>query len=225
MQQVRSRAHALRLVLALAPLTLSATGLLAQDSTTVTGAPADSVPKKKKGLFGKLKEVAADKTVQSVAKVAACTMVPGGQYVAGAIDAASSKSAGQATSTAASAASGSNCYGGGVMNAAAGGAAPGMTNVVAGGLNGGAGLARMTGMSMPMMNGLDLARMPKDQKKQAVQVYRQLFAQMGTPKDKQDRFLALLEQAMDGKGDPAALEQAFADAVPISTVPEEGTEP
>lgn len=51
-------------------------------------AAVDTTPHKKGGLFGKVKSVAKNKTVQSVAKVAACTMVPGGQVIAGAIDAA-----------------------------------------------------------------------------------------------------------------------------------------
>ena len=63
----------------------------AQDSATAAPA-ADSAAQpapKKKGMFGKLKSIAGNKTVQSVAKVAACTVVPGGQFVAAGIDAAS----------------------------------------------------------------------------------------------------------------------------------------
>jgi hypothetical protein len=96
----------------------------AQDTVAASAADATPVeaPKKKKSLFGKIKSIAADKTVQSVAKMAACTMVPGGQYVAGAIDAASSAADGNAAgaaSGAAGAATGSNCFGG--MGAAPGG--------------------------------------------------------------------------------------------------------
>jgi hypothetical protein len=72
-------------------------------------APADSTPHKKKGLFGKAKSVMSNKIVKTVAKTAACTMVPGGQAIAGAIDAASSQSAGEAASGAASAATGTAC--------------------------------------------------------------------------------------------------------------------
>ncbi len=92
--------------------------------------PAESGKKKGKGLFGKVKGIAKNKVVLSIAKTAACTMVPGGQYVAGAIDAAASKSAGGAAAGAAGAATGSNCMpglgaglGGGQTNAAAGAAA------------------------------------------------------------------------------------------------------
>ena len=69
----------------------------------------DSLPKKKGGLFGKAKGVMKNKVVQQVAKAAACTMVPGGQAIAGAIDAASSKSAGEAATGAAGVATGSSC--------------------------------------------------------------------------------------------------------------------
>ena len=62
----------------------------APDSAT---APESGKKKKGGGLFGKVKGVAKNKVVQSVVKIAACTMVPGGQYVAGAIDAAANKNA------------------------------------------------------------------------------------------------------------------------------------
>jgi len=84
----------------------------------------DTVVKKKKGgLIGAAKKVAGNKVVKQVAKVAACTMVPGGQAVAGAIDAASAKSAGEAAQGAAGAATGSSCMpgmgGAGMANTAA----------------------------------------------------------------------------------------------------------
>lgn len=40
----------------------------------------------KKGLFGKAKALTQNKLVQTVAKTAACNMVPGGQLIAGALD-------------------------------------------------------------------------------------------------------------------------------------------
>jgi len=49
--------------------------------------PADTAPHKKGGMFGKLKSVAQNKTVQSVTKAALCTAVPGGQYMVAAADA------------------------------------------------------------------------------------------------------------------------------------------
>jgi hypothetical protein len=84
-------------------------------ATTEIVSPApDSSPeakpaKKKGGLFGKVKGLAGNKTVQQVAKTAACTMVPGGQAIAGAIDAASSKDVGKAVEGAAGVASGGTC--------------------------------------------------------------------------------------------------------------------
>jgi hypothetical protein len=49
-------------------------------------AAADTAPKKK-GMFGKLKNVAHNKTVQKVTKAALCTAVPGGQYMVAAAEA------------------------------------------------------------------------------------------------------------------------------------------
>jgi len=135
------------------------TGVQAQGSApTVAAADStDSVPHKKHGgLFGKAKRLAGSKVVKSVAKVAACTMVPGGQAIAGAIDAADAKNAGQAAPGAASAATGSACMPG---LGAAGMAGAGMGGSKMGGAAGlaGAGLANaavasaMSGAAQGMM--------------------------------------------------------------------------
>lgn len=217
---VLSRTRELWFILALTPLTVAVPALAAQDSASVAAVSADSAPapKKKGGLFGKLKKVAADKTVQSVAKVAACTVVPGGQYVAGAIDAASSNSATGAAGSVAGAASGNSCYSGvmgNVTNAAAvgvptpTGGAPSLQGMI----TGAATAAVVPGVSLPSGGGMGMYKMPKGQQKQMLQAYRQAMTQMGTPKDKQDRFLGLLEETLNGKsGDPAALQQAYAEA-------------
>jgi len=97
----------------------------------------DSVPKKKGGLFGKAKGIMKNKVVQTVAKTAACTMVPGGQAIAGAIDAASSDNAGQAASGAAGGMTGTSCMPG------VGGAGAG-----AAGLAGGGGVAGLAGAGL-----------------------------------------------------------------------------
>ncbi|HEY7503704.1 MAG TPA: hypothetical protein VH700_06340 [Gemmatimonadales bacterium] len=80
---------------------------------TIGSAPDSAVGqvKKKKGggLFGKAKSFAGSKGFQQAAKTMACTMVPGGQVVAGAIDAAASKDLGDAAAGAAGAASGQGC--------------------------------------------------------------------------------------------------------------------
>src|SRR3954471_12715967 len=68
-------------------------GVAAQD----TAQPAPKKPgglfHKKSGLFGKMKGLAESKVVNSVAKAALCTAVPGGSLVASALDAKKAKSA------------------------------------------------------------------------------------------------------------------------------------
>lgn len=136
-------------------LLLAVTAAHAQSGTTaslpapdsVTPAP-DSAPgegKKKGGLFGKAKKFVGNKAVQQVAKTVACNMVPGGQLVAGAIDAASSKDAGDAAAGAAGAASGQTCMPGGMGGMAAGAGVPGGEAVTGGGMAGMAGLAGAAG--------------------------------------------------------------------------------
>ncbi|HEY8257880.1 MAG TPA: hypothetical protein VIG08_09505 [Gemmatimonadales bacterium] len=117
-------------------------------------ATADTTHHKKKGLFGKAKSVMSNKVVKAVVKTAACTMVPGGQMIAGAIDAAGSQSAGEAASGAAAAATGTSCMPGmGGMGGAAGAglAGAGLTGAgMAGvGMGGrGAGLAGVAGAGL-----------------------------------------------------------------------------
>lgn len=100
---------------------------------TLPDVPDTTQKKKGGGLIGKVKGVAKNKVVQQVAKTAACNMLPGGQIVAGAIDAAANK---DAVGAAAGAATGTTCMpgmggagamaGGGVAGAAmAGGVMPG----------------------------------------------------------------------------------------------------
>jgi hypothetical protein len=137
--------------------TATATTLAVEAADSVV-APAETVHKKHGGLFGKMKGVAKNKMVQQVAKVAACTMVPGGQLVAGAIDAASNKGAAGAAQGVAGAASGSSCMPG--MGGAAGmaggmtgtGATMGLTATQLAGLHpGGAGNAASQAMIMAQM--------------------------------------------------------------------------
>ena len=120
--------HLVMLAFALSfPLPSAAQSGAAQDTTQ----PA---PKKKGGLFGKVKGLAKNKVVQQVAKTAACNMVPGGQLVAGAIDNVSAKKAAKnavkdaATNAAKDAVAG-----------AALGAAAGKSSICGGGLMGGLG--------------------------------------------------------------------------------------
>ena len=126
-----------------------------QVEDTLAGVP-DTAKKKGGGLFGKVKGVAKNKVVQQIAKTAACTMLPGGQVVAGAIDAAANK---DAVGAAAGAATGTTCMpgmgGAGAMagGAMAGGAMPGgvMPGAV---MPGGAGMpagGQASGMDPAMM--------------------------------------------------------------------------
>ena len=134
-------------------VSLAVTALHAQSATTASApvpapdsvAPGpDSVPeqgKKKGGLFGKAKKFVGDKTVQQVAKTVACTMVPGGQVVVGAIDAASSDDVGEAAAGAAGAAAGQTCMPGGMAGMGAGAGVPGGGAGVMPGVGGVAGAA------------------------------------------------------------------------------------
>ena len=97
------------------------------------------------GLFGKVKGLAGNKVVQSVAKTAACTMVPGGQVIAGAIDAASSKDVGEAAAGAAGAAAGQTCMPGGMGGVGAGLGAAGVIPARLGGVIRAAAAAVMPG--------------------------------------------------------------------------------
>jgi hypothetical protein len=104
--------YALRLTALAYLLGFAAQAALAQTATDSTRAgDSTAVPDttRKKGLLGKVKHVAQSKVVQQVAKTAACTVVPGGQVIAGAIDAAGSKDAGSAATSAAESATGAGC--------------------------------------------------------------------------------------------------------------------
>src|SRR3954471_1594669 len=85
----------------------TASGAAAQDSTQPAPKKEGGLFHKKGGLFGKMKGLAESKVVNSVAKTALCTAVPGGSVVASALDAKKAKSAKAATGAAASVATGS----------------------------------------------------------------------------------------------------------------------
>ena len=129
-----------------APATQAQSGGVAasRDSTHPVPDSAAQAKKKGGGLFGKAKKLAGNKAVQQVAKTMACTMVPGGQVVASAIDAAASDNGGEAAAGAAGAAGGQTCMPGGM--------AAGMTNPAAGmagvaGVGSAAGAAGLAGMA------------------------------------------------------------------------------
>jgi hypothetical protein len=149
-----SRAYGTFWISGLLAMSLAVTASHAQSGTpaslpapdSATPAP-DSAPeegKKKGGLFGKAKKFVGNKAVQQVAKTVACNMVPGGQVVAGAIDAASSKDVGDAAAGAAGAATGQTCMPGGLAGMAAGAGVPG-AGAVPGGAPGELGMAGLAG--------------------------------------------------------------------------------
>jgi hypothetical protein len=116
---------------------LVATSVRAQKTDSLTKvnsegsvAPADTTPHKKGGMFGKLKSVAHNKTVQSVTKAALCTAVPGGQYMVAAADA---KKAGKSIAS-------------GVANAQS--CIPGMPGAGMAGMGGMGGKAGLAGAAM-----------------------------------------------------------------------------
>ena len=98
-------------------------GVAAQDT-------AQPVPKKKGGLFGKMKGLTKSKLVNTVAKTALCTAVPGGSMVAAALEAKKAKHATSAAANLASGSSGSCMPGIGLADKA--GAAAGVSGAVPG---------------------------------------------------------------------------------------------
>ena len=145
----------------------------ATDSTAATVAPA---AKKKGGLFGKVKGIAKNKVVKTVAKVALCTAVPGGSMIAGALDAAETKNVAGAAASAVT--GGSSCMPGmagmaGKANPAAAGigaAGAGTLGAVGAGALGaavsGVGLPGQPSSAMPGM------AMSPEQMKQLMEQYR-----------------------------------------------------
>lgn len=125
-----------------APVETAAVPAALADTTPVVDSTASDTAhhKKKHGLLGKAKGVMSNKIVKTVAKAAACTMVPGGQVIAGAIDAASSKSVGEAAGGAAGAATGTSCMPG-MGGAGMGGAGMAGAGMAGAGMGAGAGLA------------------------------------------------------------------------------------
>lgn len=122
------------------------------------GTSPDSVqpaPKKKGGMFGKVKGLAKSKVVKTVAKAVLCTAVPGGQVIAGALDAADNKGAAGVASTALSGGS-TSCMPGMGGNGMAGAAAAGLGGNGLGGAAVSVGLgtaAALAGGGVPGMPG------------------------------------------------------------------------
>lgn len=137
------RTHSL-IVMVSCALTLSVAPVVNSQSQPDTS----TVQPKKGGMFGKLKGLAHNKTAQSIAKAAACTALPGGQFVVGAIDAKqqAKNSVAGAAASAVGAATGTSCMPG-MSGAAMGmstGAGVGASGVAAGSMNA-ATIAAMSG--------------------------------------------------------------------------------
>jgi OmpA family len=179
-------------------------------ATAVSDSGAVSAPApKKKGLFGKVKGLAKNKIVKSVAKVALCTAVPGGQMIAGALDAAETKNVGAAAATAAG--GGGNCMPGMPgAGAAAGAGAAGLGAAGAVGALGGAvpsaALPGQPSTGMPAMT------MSPEQLKQMQEQYGKMG--MDTA---QLRAMQQMMSGMPGAAQPAA--PATASAEPASGAP------
>jgi hypothetical protein len=154
---------------------------VAQSGSTVTQLTGDSIAaavapaakKKKGGLFGKVKGLAKNKVVKTVAKAALCTAVPGGSMIAGALDAAETKNVAGAAGAVATGG------GGGCMPGMAGMAAPkgaGAAGIGAAGI-GAAGVgalgAAVTGAGLPGQpsTGMPAMAMSPEQLKQMQEQY------------------------------------------------------
>ncbi len=173
----------------------------AQSGTAVAPAVGDSVPaaapaaKKKKGMFGKVKGLAKNKIVKTVAKAALCTAVPGGQVIASAIDAAETKNVSGAAATAVTG-------GGSCMPGMAGTGAPtgaGAAGIGAAGVVGALG-AGVTGAGLPGQpaTGMPGMAMSPEQMKQLQEQY----AKMGMDTAQLRQMMAAMPGA--SPGDPAA---------------------
>jgi len=171
------RSIRLALLLALAaPVAGSAQSSAPGDNGVTPQDTAQPAPKKKGGLFGKMKNLSKSKLVNTVAKTALCNAVPGGSLVAGAIDAKKAKSTAGAASAAANAAAGASgqCMPGmGLADKAAGAANP--EGVVAGvGVPGLPTTGLESGATAPKEMGMAPATITPEQMKQMEEQYRKM---------------------------------------------------
>jgi outer membrane protein OmpA-like peptidoglycan-associated protein len=185
----------------------SAVTQLTGDSIAATVAPV--VKKKKGGLFGKVKGLAKNKVVKTVAKAALCTAVPGGSVIAGALDAAEKKDVAGAAGAVAGG-------GGGCMPGMAGMAAPkgaGAAGIGAAGV--GALGAAVTGAGLPGQpsTGMPAMAMSPEQLKQMQEQYGKMG--MDTA---QLRAMQAMMAGMQG-GPPADAPVAPAGPQPVSGAP------
>jgi hypothetical protein len=166
------------------------------DSASAAETPAPQ----KKGLFGKIKGLAKNKVVKTVAKAALCTAVPGGQVIASALDAADTKNAaGVAGAAAGVAGGGGNCM-------------PGMPGMAGNGMpptaSGVAAVAGVAAPGIPSMptTGIGGAGMSVEQ----MQAMQKQYQQMGMDSAQ----LAAMQQMMAAM--PGAAAAATAPAGPAA---------
>jgi hypothetical protein len=174
---------------------------------------AQAAPKKKGGMFGKVKGLAKSKIVKTVAKVALCTAVPGGQVIAGALDAAETKSVAGAANTALSGGSSSCMPGMGMAGKGmAGAAAAGMAgNGLAGAA--GMGVASLAGGGVPGMPGgmpsgaMSGGGMSPEQMSQMMEQYKKMGVPPAQIAAMQQMMAAQMAQAAPGAaaGSPGAV--------------------
>ena len=176
----------------------------AQSGSSVGDAGGDSLPaavappaQEKKGMFGKVKGLAKNKIVKTIGKAALCTVVPGGQVIAGALDAAETKDVAGAAVTAAT--GGGSCMPG--MAGMAGAAAP------AAGIGGAVGAfgAGISGAAVPGQPsaGMPAMAMSPEQLKQMQEQYGKMG--MDTA---QLRAMQQMMSGMPGAAAPAASESS-----------------
>lgn len=121
--------------------------------TTAAVAAAPDTAVHKHGMFGKLKGIAKNKTVQSIAKTAVCTAVPGGSLVVSAVDAHNSGAS--ASDIAKGAVSGPSCMPGmgGLKGMGGGLGTNGLGSVGAAGAMGMAAAQAGNALQTSVMNG------------------------------------------------------------------------
>ncbi len=201
--------HVVMVALALAgPLPALAQSEAATPADTTVPAP------KKRGLFGKVKSLSKNKVVNQVAKAALCTAVPGGQIIAGALEAKETKNVAGGATTALAGGNGSCMPGMSGMAGAAGGAGiPGVTGGVAGAGMSAAQLQQLQAQGQPTPG----AGMSVDQMKALEAQYRKLGVSPAQIKAMQQQMQTMPQIAgTDGgaAGELTPLGYAAPDAAP-----------
>jgi hypothetical protein len=230
--------HSIHVAMVAFALTIPLPSLAQSDASASPDTTAPAPKKKKGGLFGKVKGLAKNKVVGAVAKVALCTAVPGGQIVAGALEAKKNKNVAGAAGAASTALTGgsSSCMPG--MAGMAGGAgAAGMPGGVAGAAAGvaggvaGGGIPGMpttgvpgAGMSPAQIQAMQMQGMPggamsPEQLKQMEEQYRKMGMKPAQIKAMQQQMQAM-QQMMAAPEDESATPSGLSEpsaAPPAST--------